>query len=151
MGGRTFMSKIIERVTAVSQGMQTKARSNHHELIIDEPTNMGGKDTGANPLGTLLGALAGCENVVTNMVAKEIDFDLKGIEFDIQGELDPRGFMGNTNVRPYFEKVSVHAKVKTTESEARIKELQEKTDLRCPVYTTLKAAGVDMISNWTRA
>lgn len=60
MGGRTFMSKIIERVTAVSQGMQTKARSNHHELIIDEPTNMGGKDTGANPLGTLLGALAGC-------------------------------------------------------------------------------------------
>lgn len=85
------------------------------------------------------------------MVAKEIDFDLKGIEFDIQGELDPRGFMGNTNVRPYFEKVSVHAKVKTTESEARIKELQEKTDLRCPVYTTLKAAGVDMISNWTRA
>jgi hypothetical protein len=30
MGGRTFMSKIIERVTAVSQGMQTKARSNDY-------------------------------------------------------------------------------------------------------------------------
>jgi hypothetical protein len=30
MGGRTFMSKIIERVTVVLQEMQTKARSNHH-------------------------------------------------------------------------------------------------------------------------
>jgi uncharacterized OsmC-like protein len=34
-----------------------------------------------------LGALAGCENVVTNMVAKEIDFDLQGIEFDIKANL----------------------------------------------------------------
>ncbi|WP_412733836.1 OsmC family protein [Heyndrickxia acidicola] len=56
-------------------------------MIIDEPTNMGGKDTGANPLGTLLGALAGCENVVTNMVAKEIDFNLKGIEFTFKANL----------------------------------------------------------------
>ncbi|WP_412733833.1 OsmC family protein [Heyndrickxia acidicola] len=59
--------------------------------------------------------------------------------------------MGNTDVHPYFEKVSVDAKIKTTESEARIKELQEKTHHRCPVYKTLKAAGVDVISNWTRA
>jgi putative redox protein len=145
------MSKMIERITAVSEGMQTKARSKHHHIIIDEPRDMGGKDEGPNPLGTLLGALAGCENVVANMVAKEINFDLQGIEFDIRGELDTRGFMGDPNVRPYFEKVTVEAKVKTTESEERIKELQEKTDLRCPVYTTLKAAGVEMVTNWVKA
>ncbi|MBH8605740.1 OsmC family protein [Thermoactinomyces sp. CICC 10522] len=145
------MPKNIERITAVSQGMQTKARSKNHEIIIDEPPVMGGQDTGPNPLGTLLSALAGCENVIANMVAKEMNFDLQGIEFDIRGEFDPAGLMGDPNVRPYFERVTIHAKVKTSEPEERIKELQEKTDLRCPVYTTLKAAGVEMVPNWVKA
>jgi putative redox protein len=145
------MAKVTEQITAVSQGMQTKVKSANHHFIVDEPQAMGGKDEGANPLGTLLGALAGCENIIANMVAKDINFDLQGIEFDIRGELDTRGLMGDPNVRPYFEKVIVNAKVKTNESEERIKELQEKTDLRCPVFTTLKAAGVEMVPNWVKA
>jgi uncharacterized OsmC-like protein len=139
------MAKTVEKITAVSEGMQTRARSKNHTLIIDEPPHMGGKDEGPNPLGTLLSALAGCENVIANMVAKEMNFDLQGIEFDIRGEFDMRGLMGDPNVRPYFEKVTINAKVKTSESEERIKELQEKTDSRCPVYTTLKAAGVEIV------
>lgn len=102
-------------------------------------------------MGTLLSALAGCENVIANMVAKEMDFDLQGIEFDIRGEFDPRGLMGEAGIRPYFEKVTVEAKVKTNESEERIQELQEITDSRCPVYTTLKAAGVEMVPHWVKA
>lgn len=145
------MAKTVEKITAVSEGMQTRARSKNHTLIIDEPQQMGGKDEGPNPLGTLLSALAGCENVIANMVAKEMNFDLQGIEFDIRGEFDMRGLMGDPNVRPYFEKVTINAKVKTSESEERIKELQEKTDSRCPVYTTLKAAGVEMVPNWVKA
>ncbi|GIM45833.1 hypothetical protein DNHGIG_13820 [Collibacillus ludicampi] len=102
-------------------------------------------------MSLVLSALAGCENIVANLVAKEINFDLQGIEFDIRGEFDPRGLMGDPNVRPYFEKVTIHAKVKTSESEDRLKELQEITDSRCPVYTTLKAAGVELESNWVKA
>jgi putative redox protein len=33
----------------------------------------------------------------------------------------------------------------------RINELQEKTDKRCPVYTTLKAAGIELEPNWVKA
>ncbi|CAM3002906.1 OsmC family protein [Paenibacillus sediminis] len=145
------MAKMIERVTAVSQGMQTKVTAANHQLIIDEPPSMGGKDEGPNPLATLLAALSGCENIVGNIVAKEMNFDLQGIEFDISGEFDNRGFMGDPNVRPYFQKVTVNAKVKTSESEERIKQFQQTTDLRCPVFTTLKAANVEMVTNWTKA
>ncbi|WP_282201373.1 OsmC family protein [Collibacillus ludicampi] len=123
----------------------------NHEIIIDTTPAFGGKETGPDPLSLVLSALAGCENIVANLVAKEINFDLQGIEFDIRGEFDPRGLMGDPNVRPYFEKVTIHAKVKTSESEDRLKELQEITDSRCPVYTTLKAAGVELESNWVKA
>jgi putative redox protein len=112
---------------------------------------MGGKDSGPNPLSTLLSSLAGCENVIANMVAKEIGFDLQGIEFNVKGTLDPRGMMGDPNVKPYFENVVINAEVKTDESEKRVKELQEKTDQRCPVFTTLKAAGIELEPNWSKA
>ncbi|WP_347230879.1 OsmC family protein [Bacillus sp. LL01] len=112
---------------------------------------MGGTDTGAAPLSSLLATLAGCENVIAHFVAKEIGFNLDGISFDIKGELDSRGLMGNQEVRPYFEKVQIEARVQTSESDERIKELQDKTDQRCPVYTMMKAAGVELEANWVRA
>ncbi|MFC3884807.1 OsmC family protein [Bacillus songklensis] len=144
-------NKLTFHVAGNTKGMQTVVKSGNHTITIDEPPTMGGQDTGADPLTTLLSALAGCENVVANVVAKELNFDLQGIEFDIKGILDPRGFMGDPNVRPYFEKVTIHAKVKTSESQERINELQRITDSRCPVYTTLKAANVELETNWTKA
>lgn len=142
---------MIEKITAVSKGMNTESLSHGHKIIIDEPAQMGGTDEGANPLATLLASLAGCENAVANFVAKEIEFDLQGIEFTINGELDPNGMMGKEGVRPYFQKINVEAQVQTSESEERVQELQRIVDSRCPVYTTLEAADVEMVANWTKA
>jgi putative redox protein len=144
-------NKSIVRINGTSENMQSVLKAGNHTITIDEPPAMGGQDTGPDPLATLLASLAGCENVIANLVAKEIEFNLDGIEFEIKGILDPRGLMGDPNVQPYFEKVTINAKVKTTESEERIKELQEKTDARCPVYTTFKAAGIELEPNWTKA
>ncbi|MEQ6389947.1 OsmC family protein [Bacillaceae bacterium S4-13-58] len=144
------MAKMIEKVTATSKGMKTVGISKNHQIIIDEPQQMGGQDEGANPLGTLLISLAGCENVIDNMVAREIQFDLQEINFDVKGELDPAGMMGTEGVLPYFQTITVNAKVKTSESEDRIKELQEIVDSRCPVFTALKAANIEMVPNWSK-
>ncbi|MFC3345223.1 OsmC family protein [Paenibacillus abyssi] len=137
-------------ITADSKGMQTIAKAKRHEVVIDEPPATGGTDSGPNPLQLLLCALAGCENIVSNFVAKEINFDLQEIEFSIEGQVDLRGVMGDPDVRPYYQNISVSAKVKTSESAERVQELKEKTDLRCPVFTTLKAAGVEMTTVWTK-
>ncbi len=144
------MAKKIEQITATSKGMQTIAHSKGHQVIIDEPKQMGGKDEGANPLGSFLASLAGCENAIANMVAKEIGFDLQGIEFDIRAEMNPEGMMGNKDVRPYFQSVSINARVKTSESEERLTELQQIVDSRCPIYTVLEAANVEMTPNWVK-
>ncbi|EDL65556.1 OsmC family protein [Bacillus sp. SG-1] len=85
---------MIENITAFSKGMYTEGTSHGHKVIIDEPASMGGTDKGANPLATLLISLAGCENAIANFVAKEINFDLQGIDFEVSGDIDPRGMMG---------------------------------------------------------
>ena len=145
------MNKMKLRVTGTTDGVTTEVKAGKHTLILDEAAQMGGKDAGANPLQYLLTALAGCENVTANFVAKQMEFDLQGITFEINGEFDPRGFMGDPNVRTFFEKVTVDAKVQTSESEERVKELQKMVEARCPVYGTFKAAGIEMIDSWTKA
>jgi putative redox protein len=145
------MAKSKVNITGQSIGMQSILKAGNHTVTIDEPAAMGGKDTGADPLSTLLTALAGCENVIANFVAKEIEFGLQGIEFDITGILDTRGLMGDPNVQPYFEKVRIEAKVKTSETQERVEQLQRITDERCPVFTTFKAAGIELVPNWIKA
>lgn len=140
--------KMTFEVTGTTKDMTANLETNGHQITIDEPASMGGTNKGPDPLGNLLASLAGCENVIATMVAKEMDFDLKGITFAIHGELDPRGLMGTADVRPYFQKVSIEAKVETDEPNDRIQELREKTDARCPVYTTLEAADVELTSDW---
>lgn len=144
-------NKLAFQVSGIGTGMKTELKAGNHTVILDEPPKMGGQDAGPDPLTTLLSALAGCENVLANIVAKELNFDLQGIEFQIKGQIDPRGFMGDPHIKPYFEKMNIVVKVQTSESQERIKQLQQGTDSRCPVFTTLKAAGVELISTWERA
>lgn len=100
------MSEHKVAITSHSEGMKSEVEAGKHTLVIDEPPQMGGTDQGADPLATMLGSLAGCETVIANMVAKEIDFDLQNISFDINGTLDMRGLMGTADVKPYFETVT---------------------------------------------
>lgn len=139
------------QIKAQSEGLKVEAKAGNHSLTLDEGSQMGGKDQGPNPLQATLSALASCENVTAHMAAKEMNFDLQGIAFEISGKFDPKGFMGDPEVRPYFQSVEVKAVVKTSESDERIQELQEKVESRCPVYTMMKAAKVEMKDQWTKA
>lgn len=138
-------------VQTETDGMTTFAKARKHEFVIDEGSQLGGNDKGANPMQTVLGALAGCENVTARVIAKEMNFDLQNISFKVTGEFNPAGFMGDPNVKPYFESIEVEATVTTSESEERLKELQQKVESRCPVYTLIKAAGVTLNDTWKKA
>ncbi|HLR07722.1 MAG TPA: OsmC family protein [Bacillota bacterium] len=104
------MKKLKMQVSGENEGIKSIVKAGRHELIVDEGSQVGGNDEGPNPLQYMLIALAGCENVVAHAVAKEMAFDLQGLTFDISGEFDPRGFMGDPNVRTYFETVTINVK-----------------------------------------
>ncbi|PYZ97511.1 osmotically inducible protein C [Alteribacter lacisalsi] len=145
------MKKINMEVSVHAEGMTSEAKAGKHAFVIDEGTRMGGKDSGPNPLQSVLGALAACENVTARMAAKEMNFTFDSMDFQVRGEFDPRGFMGEPGVRPYFETVTIETTVKTEETEELLNELKEKVEARCPVYTMMKEAGVTMHDTWKKA
>jgi putative redox protein len=145
------MALVKFNIETTSQKVTTEVKAGAHTFFIDEPKNLGGNDKGSNPLNTLLGSLAGCENAIANIVAKEMKFNLNGIDFKIQGTLDPRGLMGDASVKQYFETITIEAVVDTDESNERIQELKEKTDSRCPVFNILKDTNfIKIQSTWRK-
>lgn len=145
------MALVNFNIESTSQKVTTEVKARAHTFFVDEPKNLGGNDKGANPLNTLLGSLAGCENAIANMVAKEMKFNLNGIDFKIEGALDPKGLMGDASVKQYFQALTIEALVDTDESDERIQELKEKTDSRCPVFNILKDTNfIKIQSTWRR-
>src|SRR5699024_879914 len=80
--------------------------------LIDEPANLGGTDKGPNPVEYILAALGGCINVLVISFADQFDVQVKDVDIQVEGDLNPDGFLGkDPNVRPGYEEIRYQIKV----------------------------------------
>ncbi len=113
---------------------KTVVETRGFKMIVDEPENLGGTNDGANPVEYLLAALAGCLNVVGHIVAKEMGFNLRGIELELEGDLDPAKFLGKeTNERAGYKEIRIKIKPDTDADGETLKKWLETVKSRCPV------------------
>lgn len=59
-----------------------------HELIVDEPEDRGGTDTGPRPTQLLAASLAGCTAITVEMYAERKGWDVGRVEADVDVEYD---------------------------------------------------------------
>lgn len=109
-----------------------------HRVVIDQPVNAAGTDTGPTPLELLLVSLAGCIGTIGRIVAMQKRLTLRGMTIRVEGELDTDGLLGKpVEGRVGFEgmtiSVDVDAEMSNEEKEAFIHEV----DRRCPVSENL--------------
>ncbi|WP_017872421.1 OsmC family protein [Candidatus Caldatribacterium saccharofermentans] len=124
-------------------GLRVDAKVRHFSLSFDEPPSLGGKDSAPNPVEGLLASLVGCLGIVTVVVAREKNLPVEGVSIEVEGDLDPRGFMGQYDVvRPGFLAVRFVVKVRGKLSSDDLAALLKEVEKRCPVS--------DVLSNGTR-
>ncbi|HEX6752796.1 MAG TPA: OsmC family protein [Solirubrobacterales bacterium] len=66
-----------------------------HTLLVDEPVDAGGTDTGPSPTRLLAAGLAGCVAVTIEMYAERKGWELGKVEVDVEAEYEghaPRSF-----------------------------------------------------------
>jgi uncharacterized OsmC-like protein len=113
---------------------RTSVRARDFEFVVDEPPALGGTNDGPNPVEYLIGAWAGCLNVVVHTVAEERGIDVEGVEIDIEGDLDPRKFLGETDdVRAGYQGIDARIHVESDADRAALDALGEAVAERCPV------------------
>jgi putative redox protein len=63
----------------------------HHTVIVDEPADRGGADTGPRPTVLLAMSLASCTAITIEMYAHRKQWDVGDLEVEVDYELDPEG------------------------------------------------------------
>jgi uncharacterized OsmC-like protein len=133
-------AKAVFRATTTStaDSLQTTSRVRGFELRLDEPPELGGSDTGPNPVEAVLAALGSCQAIVYRAYANVLGLQIDRIEVEARGYLDVRGFLGNPSVAPGFQRVAFTARVSSPESAERIRELASLVEQHCPVLDILR-------------
>jgi uncharacterized OsmC-like protein len=120
---------------------KTVVQTKGFTMIIDEPKALGGTNDGANPLEYLLAALSGCLSVVSHIVAKELGFELKGLEIELEGDLNPAKYLGMSDAeRTGFKEVRVSIKPDSTADAATLEKWVKIVESRCPVSDNITNA-----------
>lgn len=109
-------------------------------LVGDEPPVLLGENKGPNAVEAVLHALASCLSVgfVYNAAAHGIQ--VKGLSFEIEGDLDLRAFLGITDkVRPGYDNIRVTYRVDADAPRDRLVELCKYVQETSPVLDMLRA------------
>lgn len=115
-------------------GLQVDNTARGFSVRMDEPADLGGTDTGMNPVEALLTALGACQVIVAGAFAKSQGIDLQDFWLELEGDLDPDGFLkGAPGVRMGFEEVRIIPHIKTSSSPAEVARFMKFINLRCPV------------------
>ncbi|NCC47972.1 MAG: OsmC family peroxiredoxin [Clostridia bacterium] len=133
------MPKVTFKAQAHSENpTKTVVRTNGFTVIVDEPKNQGGTNEGPTPVDYVLAALAGCLNVVSHVVAKELDMNLNGVKIDLEGDLNPAKFMGMSDAeRAGYQSIRVTLRPDTDADAATKEKWRLAVESRCPVSDNL--------------
>ncbi|MBK5201477.1 MAG: OsmC family protein [Spirochaetaceae bacterium] len=130
----------------LKDGLQVETNSRGFKILIDEPEELGGTDAGLNPVETLLCALGACQTIVASAFAQLKNFNFEDFYVDIEGDLDPDGFMGLADVRNGFQEIRYKMHFKTNESQEKTEAFAHFIETRCPVGDCLEN-GVKLVSS----
>ncbi len=136
------MAEITIAIEAESRS-KTRADVSVRDLTfsIDEPEKLGGTNTGPNAVELLLGALAGCLNVLGHMIAKEMGFEIQELQMRVEGSLDPLAYLGKKpDVRPGFKEIRVSMDVQSNATPDVLSEWARAVEARCPVSNNIEYA-----------
>jgi uncharacterized OsmC-like protein len=148
-GGFVMANVVFKAVAEAGEGLATKVVSRDFEITLDEPAELGGTDTGMNPVEALLASLAACKSIVVRAFVRKYRIKLKSIRVEVEGDLDPDGFLGkNPEAKIGFSEIRSHFFIEADNTDEEIERYIDFVERNCPVQDTLtKAARISHTIN----
>jgi len=120
-------------------GAEDSSREKPFVLEGDEPPVLLGENTAPNAVEAILHALASCLAVGMSYNAAAQGIELRGLEFDLEGELDLHGFLGlSDEARPGYSDIRVTCRVDSAAPAEKIDELCAYAQRTSPVLDILR-------------
>lgn len=118
-------------------GVKVAVQARQFSITIDEPPELGGADTGMNPVELLLGSLAACQSIVARVYAEQFKVQLDDFQVEVVGDIDLDGFFGKSDTRPGYSEIRYNFHIQSPSPQERIDQFIEHLQKVCPVGDTL--------------
>lgn len=136
---------VFKATSTLQQQMVVEAQARQHQIIIDEPTALGGTDLGMNPVELVLASLGACQTIAAQVYAKKFGIAYDELHVEVEGDLDLDGFLDKGDVRPGFTEIRYTVHLKTDAPADQVAQFLAFVETHCPVGDTL-AHGVKVVA-----
>ena len=136
----TEWTDALQCTTAIDHFDQAGDRIQTREFHIegDEPEQILGARSAPNAVELLLAALGSCLSVGYAANAAAMDIELQDLRFEMEGDLDLRGFLGiSDDTRPGYKSVTCRTHIDADASEEELEELRERVEATSPLVDNL--------------
>ena len=107
-------------------------------MPIDEPPELGGQDSAANPVELVLAALGTCQEIMYSAYASVMDIELHSIKVTARGYLDLKGLFGlDESVPPGYTRIAFDTEIESPAEDEPLRKLIETVESHCPVMDIL--------------
>ncbi len=118
---------------------KTVVKARNFEMVVDEPANLGGTDSAPNPVEYVLAAFAGCLNVMGNLIAGEMGFELRALDIEMSGTLNPDKLFGKSDAeRSGYKVINVKMTPDCDADSDTLKKWLHAVEERCPVSDNIQ-------------
>ncbi len=112
-----------------------------HTFVIDEPKELLGEDTSANPQEYFMGAMNACILNTYVIAAAMKGIKLEKVEMETEGELDLRGFLGiDKKVIPGYKELKYKVRLKGNGTREQYEEIHKAVVATSPNYYNISHA-----------
>jgi uncharacterized OsmC-like protein len=130
--------KTVKVESVLNEKFKIECTSHGHTVVVDQPANAGGADTGPTPLDYLLVSLAGCIGTIGRIVAMQKRIVLRGMKITVEGDINVDGLLGKPTDDPVgFKEFRVLADMDADLTAEEKEDFIHEVDARCPVSFNL--------------
>lgn len=135
--------------TGVAQTVAVKGAD--YVIQTDAYPAFGGKDAHPSPLAYTLASLSSCNQVTSQIVAKELGITIGAVTFDVSADFDPTTMTtGGESPDATFQDLRITAEITTDAAADQFDRLRDEVARRCPVSVLFARAGVKITNDWTQ-
>lgn len=126
----------------IGKGFYTEITAGGHDLVADEPSNMGGTDEGPDPYGYLLSALGSCTAMTLRMYADRKEWPLESVTVRLEhGKVHADDCDNCETKNGKIDRIEREIEIEGDLSDEQREKLMEIAD-KCPVHRTLTSETV---------